>query len=231
MGRVAICLAITSNCFLKRLMVTSGVGAGGVGFLDGDMAQTYDVSLSAGYYVLGLLKLMMQNKKLFDFYSPEMITRTFVALASLAVVLLAPGVTQAKQDLLFCPVVKVQGREVDYTCEVEKYNLCHRMPSGFEGVRAGNFWNSDVYQTGFSITFYTGNSCNDKWARWSFENGFTGTYTIHDFQRKELWNNVRSFKMANYQTSTTTGNDQPKEGTVVMANCKTEKQSAICRDI
>ncbi|KAG0365539.1 hypothetical protein BGX24_004099 [Mortierella sp. AD032] len=170
-------------------------------------------------------------QKLSDFHSPEMITYTFIALTSLAAMLLAPGATQASQDILFCPVVRLQGRESDYTCEIEKYNLCYRMPNGFEGVRAGYFWNNAISQSDFSITLYTGNSCNDKWARWSFKNGFTGSYLIRDFQRQELWNNVRSFKMANFQTSTTTGNDQPKDDRVVMAHCKAEKESAICKDI
>ncbi|KAK3806019.1 MAG: hypothetical protein J3R72DRAFT_507507 [Linnemannia gamsii] len=160
-----------------------------------------------------------------------MITHTFIALASLAAILLAPGATQADQSIRFCPVVRLQGRESDYSCDIDKYNLCYRTPNGFEGVRAAHFFNGDTDHSEYSITFYTGNSCNDKWARWSFKRGFMGSYTIHDFQRQELWNNVRSFKMANYQTSTTTGNDQPKDGRVVMANCNVERESALCREI
>ncbi|KAF9176410.1 hypothetical protein BGZ50_000805, partial [Haplosporangium sp. Z 11] len=164
-----------------------------------------------------------------NFHALEMITRTFFALASFAAMLLVPGATQAQTDVdqsvRFCPVVRVVGHEAEFTCYIERYDLCHRIPQGFTGVRAAYFINLALNgKNNFSITLYTGDTCNDKWARWSFNKGWMGDYTINDFQRPELWNNVRSFKVAHYQTSTTTGNDLPKDDRVIMARCDTGKE-------
>ncbi|KAG0261389.1 hypothetical protein BGZ95_004239, partial [Linnemannia exigua] len=157
-----------------------------------------------------------------------MIMRNLIALASL-VVLLTPSATQAKdedirQQFVLCPVVRLVGRESQYACDVGQFNICHRIPQSYTGSRAAWMWNSYGGKGDFSITLYTGDTCNDKWARWSFNRKYGEHYTINDFQRKELWNNVRSFKIADFQTSTTTGSGQPKDNSFTVAKCSSQPE-------
>ncbi|KAG0258341.1 hypothetical protein BGZ95_005002 [Linnemannia exigua] len=164
---------------------------------------------------------------------PDMLARTFALLATLAALTLTPTTNAEKLELSFCPVPRIRGSESTYTCDVPYYNTCFQMlntPVDFSLVGSAYFWRGFLDNADYSITLYTGYACDGQWARWSFNRGILGSYTIHDFQRPELYRNVHSFKIANFQTSTTTGNNQPRDAIIHAANCRVRpyEESKLC---
>lgn len=161
-----------------------------------------------------------------------MLARTFALVATLAALTLTPTTVAASDlELSFCPVPQIRGSERTNKCDVPLYNQCYRMPGSpldFSLVASAYFWRGFLSVSDFSITLYTGSSCDGQWARWSFNRGLLGSYTIHDFQRPELYRNVHSFKIANFQTSTTTGNNQPADASVHTSTCREDYESKLC---
>ncbi|KAF9966192.1 hypothetical protein BGZ70_003047 [Mortierella alpina] len=85
------------------------------------------------------------------------------------------------------------------------YYLSDTIVSG--GLSSAKFKNFDFYLRRFSVTFYSGRYCNDYYDRWSFtliSDYKDPEYNINQFPT--LNDQVRSFKVANFHTSTESGN-------------------------
>ncbi|KAG0372351.1 hypothetical protein BGX24_000367 [Mortierella sp. AD032] len=77
------------------------------------------------------------------------------------------------------------------------------------GLSSAKYWQWDYVKTKFSVTFYSGSNCDGRYDRWTFPRLASQAYNINAFH--SLDNNVRSFKIADFETSTTSG-DAGKHG-------------------
>ncbi|KAF9901387.1 hypothetical protein EC991_006238 [Linnemannia zychae] len=99
------------------------------------------------------------------------------------------------------------------------YNQCYYIAGDFAniGLSSAQFVNEEIFKSKYSVTLYSSNDCYGNFDRWSFSRGINEEYSIHGFQ--SLNDNVRSFKIADYETSTTTGWASQHESTK-MADCR-----------
>ncbi|KAF9941821.1 hypothetical protein BGZ67_003911 [Mortierella alpina] len=95
------------------------------------------------------------------------------------------------------------------------YTLTNRIIAG--GLSSARFNNYDFWVRRFTITVYSGSNCNYAYDRWSFTTTQHTSYIINQFPT--LNDNVRSFKVANFHTSTDSGNIGAKPEEAAMTTC------------
>ncbi|KAF9919997.1 hypothetical protein FBU30_010280 [Linnemannia zychae] len=105
--------------------------------------------------------------------------------------------------------VDTERRGTRYGCiNTKRFNQCYEIQesirsfglSSFESVHTGR--NRD--RKAYSITLYSGRGCTGQWDRWSFEQKFLDVYKVDYFPT--INDNVRTFKMADFATSSDSGN-------------------------
>ncbi|KAK3824044.1 MAG: hypothetical protein J3R72DRAFT_458487 [Linnemannia gamsii] len=102
------------------------------------------------------------------------------------------------------------------TCTVEGYNTCHRLPSN--GVSSASYANSDWAKTKFTLTVFSGESCDGDWFQWSFsQNIIDPTFDIEYVN--QLNDRIRSYRVADYLMSTGYGPHSGYDRTVKEAYC------------
>ncbi|KAF9292071.1 hypothetical protein BGZ68_000058 [Mortierella alpina] len=86
-----------------------------------------------------------------------------------------------------------------------------------EGLSSARFNNYDFWVRKFSITVYSGSNCNYAYDRWSFTTTQHNSYFINQFPT--LNDKVRSFKVANFHTSTDSGTIGAQPELATMSKC------------
>ncbi|KAG0357080.1 hypothetical protein BGX24_006298, partial [Mortierella sp. AD032] len=106
--------------------------------------------------------------------------------------------------LNFWPDMYRKGRMME--CPMPDYDVCYRIPDQFinMGLSSASFENGNIEVNKLAVTLYSGYGCNERMDRWGFTRGsLDAPYYIEYFQ--SLNDNVRSFKIAARDLSTTSG--------------------------
>ncbi|KAF9929343.1 hypothetical protein FBU30_001704 [Linnemannia zychae] len=111
-----------------------------------------------------------------------------------------------------------QGKTIECP-KARSFDVCYNLDKvAHLGLSSGVYNNADIFLKSFSVTLYSGPGCNGRFDRWSFQRGyFDKPYYIEYFQ--SLNDNVRSFKIANFETSTTSGWAREDEESKFDAQC------------
>ncbi|KAF9308406.1 hypothetical protein BG003_011157 [Podila horticola] len=112
-----------------------------------------------------------------------------------------------------------QGRRID--CPFLNYDVCYRLSDNHVrlGLSSASFENGNTNVNKLAVTLYSGAGCNGRMDRWGFtRSSWDAPYYIEGFQL--LNDNVRSFKVAARDLSTTSGAARSDEEPTVNADCK-----------
>ncbi|KAG0343726.1 hypothetical protein BG004_005046 [Podila humilis] len=91
-----------------------------------------------------------------------------------------------------------------YRCSQHEYQKCYHTDKGkHRGLRSAMFSTFNGRNDHYSVTLYSGDNCNGNFDRWSFSRHSGQFYRINSFPTVSA--NVRSFKIADFHTSTTSG--------------------------
>ncbi|CAO3568807.1 unnamed protein product [Mortierella alpina] len=101
-----------------------------------------------------------------------------------------------------------------YRCSQDQYNQCYGLGDigKTRGLASANFETFDGPNQQYSVTLYSGAHCNGNYDRWAFSRYSGQSYHINSFPT--IHRNVHSFKIANFQTSTTSGYHDGFDNTV-----------------
>ncbi|KAF9955518.1 hypothetical protein BGZ72_003657 [Mortierella alpina] len=106
------------------------------------------------------------------------------------------------------------------SCQFLDYDQCYLIdPKVYNmGLSSAMVLNGDIWSKKFTLTLYSGKSCDQYYDRWSFNNAYSDvTYNIEQFPT--LNDNVKSFKLVNFHTSTESGFVRAQEPNVKNVRC------------
>ncbi|KAG0343723.1 hypothetical protein BG004_005043 [Podila humilis] len=91
-----------------------------------------------------------------------------------------------------------------YLCSQHEYQQCYSTDKGkYRGLRSAVFETFNGRKQHYSVTLYSNTNCNGNFDRWSFSRGIGQPFSIDSFPT--VSGNIRSFKIDNFHTSTTSG--------------------------
>ncbi|KAG0278799.1 hypothetical protein BGZ95_003087 [Linnemannia exigua] len=125
----------------------------------------------------------------------------FKSILLVGLALAAALVVEAKPDIVFATEKNMKGDT--YRCEELDYQVCYNSDSyPYHLVKSLKFTNYDFPDhKDFSVTIYSGGSCNGHYDRWSFTQKDDGKDTMNSWRSL---NHPSSFKIANFLTSDVT---------------------------
>ncbi len=85
------------------------------------------------------------------------------------------------------------------------------------GLSSARFNNYDFWVRRFTVTVYSGSNCNYAYDRWSFTQTDHTSYIINQFPT--LSGKVKSFKVANFHTSTESGTIGAEPADAMVSTC------------
>ncbi|KAK3834987.1 MAG: hypothetical protein J3R72DRAFT_424477 [Linnemannia gamsii] len=140
--------------------------------------------------------------------------------SSLFTLALAASAISADPTLSFYSDARQGGKQS--TCyALIKLDRCYRIERAVAntGLSSASFFNKDLNLENFSVTLYSGNGCNGRFDRWSFNRLYISTpYEIDYF--RTLNDKVLSFKIENRQISTTSGDANADEERTYEPDCQ-----------
>ncbi|KAF9149805.1 hypothetical protein BG015_008369 [Linnemannia schmuckeri] len=138
----------------------------------------------------------------------------------LLLALAASAITVAEARIDFWVDMNLDGKII--TCpEASKFNVCYNVDNvALEGISSYFFYNDkDMTKTDFSVTLYTGGKCSGGYDRWSFSVNNQDIVGFYVMQFATMNDKVRSFKIADYQTSYVAGGYHPDPEEAVSHKC------------
>ncbi|KAG0343724.1 hypothetical protein BG004_005044 [Podila humilis] len=144
----------------------------------------------------------------------------FKSLFLLLSILLVSVTALQRIELQFFESANQKYEGLVYRCSQHEYQKCYHTDKGqYRGLRSAIFESFNGRNDKYSLTLYSGNNCNGNFDRWSFSLYSGKAYRIDNFPTISA--SVRSFKIADFHTSTTSGVQNTFED-AVQNSCKLE---------
>ncbi|CAO3569172.1 unnamed protein product [Mortierella alpina] len=104
-------------------------------------------------------------------------------------------------------------------CQYIIFDQCYTLQDAIVagGLSSAKFNNNDFWVRRFTVTLYSGSYCNHNYDRWTFTETQYNDYSMNQFPT--LNDQVRSFKVANFKTSTESGNIGAQPEDARMSEC------------